>query len=119
MSSQETPEGRWPNPEEIKRDFEERFKPHQITQWERRNNDGSTSEIRGYEFIIDPMSQAERRGLLADFATRALVVGWRQALGPIVLPSVGYSPSSGDRPLSAVQMYVERQLEPPKVRRWS
>ena len=57
--------------------------------------------------IVDPLDQRERRGLLVRFGLRAAVEGYRQVLGPVTLPVVGYRDTRGERPLSGIVFFFE------------
>lgn len=110
---QEIPlEERWRDPDIQAPLFEERFQACSKGELERRNEDGSILTIRAYELIIDPMDQKERQGWLAEFAIRAAQAGYKQAIGPVVLPNVGYRDTQGQRPLTSVNFFLEKPLRP-------
>ncbi|TAK28803.1 MAG: hypothetical protein EPO21_21855 [Chloroflexota bacterium] len=94
--------------EALRSHFEQKYASHLIGEMVRRNEDGSQTQIRAYELIIDPVNQAERRGILTDFGLRAAQAGYKQALGTVELPGVGYRDTEGRRPLTVVYFFLER-----------
>lgn len=91
--------------------FRRLFGGHARGSFERRNEDGSLTTIRAYEVMVEPMTE---RGLLTVFGLRAAAAGYKQAIGPVVLPEIGFADSHGTRPLTSVQFFLEEnQLTPP------
>lgn len=85
--------------------FDVTFNRFLLGQTERPNADGTMTEVRAYEFVLDPHDQTERRGTIATFALQALAAGYCQALAPIVMPDVGFR--AADQPLVAVYWFLE------------
>lgn len=99
-----------PTPEQLRAAFEESYKPHIVGEMVRNNEDGTETTIQTYELVIDPVEQRERRSIIADFGVRAAQAKYKQALGPVVLPSIGFKDPEGTRSLTAVYFFLEKPV---------
>ena len=103
------PKKEQPSAEQMQTHFQEQYGPHSPWSLTRSEKDGSATEIRAFEFHVDPTNQKEVRGVLVDFGLRAAQIGYRQSLGPIVLPSAAFtSAERGNRPLTAIYFFLEK-----------
>ncbi len=93
-------------------EFERNYRSYYKGDFDRPNEDGTCTRVCAYELILDPLDQVERHSLLTVFALRAGQSGYKQALGPLVLPNVGYRDREGSRPLTAVQFFFEKPASP-------
>ena len=106
------PKKEQPSAEQMQSYFQEQYGPHSPWRLTHTEKDGSLTEIRAFEFHIDPTNPKEVRGVLVDFGLRAAKVGYRQSLGPVVLPGAGLtSPERGSRPLTAIYFFLEKPQE--------
>lgn len=97
-----------PSLEQQRANFETVYERFVIGEVIRRGDDGTETPILAYELVVDPMDEAERRALVGGFALRAAQAGYKQALGPVVLPEVGFKDTAGTRSLTAVYLFLEQ-----------
>lgn len=98
--------------ETIREQFDSDFGRFLMGRVERANEDGGTTGLRAYEFILDPAAQGERRGIAITFFLRAAAAGYSPLVAPLVIPSAGYVDPSGAHPLTAVYWFLREGPDP-------
>ena len=91
--------------------FEYSFKPNLKGEMYRVEEDRTFREFASYELLLDTTNPGERRDQISRFGLQALRAGYTQALGPVVMPYVGYRKDQPDKPLTSVYFFLEK---PPK-----
>jgi hypothetical protein len=117
VSNQDEPE-KLSRPGEAKRKvdrqyFEHVFKPNLRREIYRVEEDGMFREFASYEFVLDPTNPEERKEKISAFGLMALRAGYTQALGPVVIPHVGYRKDQPDKPLTSVYFFLEKPPQKP------
>lgn len=98
--------------ETIRDKFDSDFGRFLMGRVERANDDGSTTGVRAYEFVLDPTAQGERRGIAITFFLRAAAAGYSPIVAPLVIPGAGYADPSGAHPLTTVYWFLQEGPDP-------
>jgi len=91
--------------EQAQTNFEELYGPLRRGMMSVEREDGAVTTVQSYELVIEP-ARGERQ-IVSDFGIRAALAGYRQALGPVVLPNTGYLEGRLDRPVTTVYFFLE------------
>ena len=96
-----------PSLEQQRSTFETIYERFAVGEAVRRGDDGSETTVRAYELIVDAGDERERKSLIVSFGLRAVQAGYKQSIGPVLLPGVGYADAAASRPLTAAYFFLE------------
>ncbi|MBV8892263.1 MAG: hypothetical protein JO266_09895 [Acidobacteria bacterium] len=91
--------------------FEASFKSNLRNEMHRVEEDKSFKEYASYELLFDPTDPRDREKKISTFGMMALRAGYKQALGPVVIPNVGENEAQPGKSLTSVYFFLEKPAE--------